>query len=242
MKLPIHYNNNRKYTDCKSRDYKFKSRFYFGVTLVELLVVLGVISIVTVAIIPSFNLFSSNQVLDQSMKNFIGDVKVVQQKSLAGITQDGVNVNWAIRNCAYGDASAYELGYVKNVESKSEFVAIEEKSLISPMLFKNCISYGETGNNSVPTETVNESGQLVGKEESSSGTSPLQVSIIGPGTITGSGAKTLEFQRLSGQLPDGTNQIEFQICSDKNCSVTKRLIIYKQGKMEVVDADENSKN
>ena len=79
-------------------------------TLVELLIVISVIGILTMAAIPVFTTAGSNQILVQNAENLKSDIRGVQAKSLSGAV-NGLNGYWGVRFvCNGGKAISYIIG------------------------------------------------------------------------------------------------------------------------------------
>lgn len=84
-----------------------------GITLVELLIVVGIVSVLSLAIIPSYADFSQTKEFNNAAETFVNEVRNVRNKALAGavIMQSGdpVEVSWGIKpECG---TSNYGLGY-----------------------------------------------------------------------------------------------------------------------------------
>jgi prepilin-type N-terminal cleavage/methylation domain-containing protein len=71
-------------------------------TLVELLVVIGIITVITAGVIPGFNSYLDNQTLVQAQEAVKNDLRNVQNKALAGATYNGTTVPnyWGIKFAA----------------------------------------------------------------------------------------------------------------------------------------------
>lgn len=86
-----------------------------GVTLIELLIVIGIVVILTAILIPSFSGLSDKQKLKQSAESFASDVRLVRQKALSGTVGNSKNnVWWGVDPCVgSGDSrfTKYRLGY-----------------------------------------------------------------------------------------------------------------------------------
>ncbi len=101
------------YTIDQSKNKKFKK----GVTLVELLIVVGIITIVSLAIIPSYMDFAEKKDFNNKVETVVSEILNVRNKALNGAvhtTSSGTveEVNWAIlprQNC---NLRTYDLGYV----------------------------------------------------------------------------------------------------------------------------------
>ncbi len=108
------YITNKKKSSNKVR---INNKFKLGVTLVELLIVVGIITIVSLAIIPSYLDFAEKKDFNNKVETVVSEVMNVRNKALAGavyITGSGTTeeVNWGIvprQNC---DLRVYDLGYV----------------------------------------------------------------------------------------------------------------------------------
>lgn len=214
-----------------------KTKFFKAVTLIELLVVIAIISIVTVAVVPSFNLFSSNQIMDQSVDQFVSDLRSVRQKALSGITVNDQLVNWGMQICIDKDGKenpqGYALGYY---DADGNFIFQAENLLVSEAVFRQCI---ETKTETTETGTINT--EITGEElkegetKVTEGTEPIEPDPV-------STDNTVQFKRLSGSLPDGVDSSSFEIWSDVEGKIKKKITIYNQGKIVVEEvADVSAK-
>lgn len=214
----------------------FKTQTFKAVTLIELLVVIAIVSIVTVAVVPSFNLFSSNQIMDQSVDQFVSDLRSVRQKALSGITVNDQLVNWGMQICFDKDGKenpqGYTLGYF---DADNYFISQADNLLVSEAVFSQCI--GKT-TESTETEIINtEINGEVSPEEESKGTESPEA--IEPPVLLDN---TIQFKRLSGSLPDGVDSSSIEIWSDVEGKIKKKITIYNQGKIVVEEvADVSAK-
>ena len=214
----------------------FKTQTFKAVTLIELLVVIAIISIVTVAVVPSFNLFSSNQIMDQSVDQFVSDLRSVRQKALSGITVNDQLVNWGMQICFDKDGKenpqGYALGYY---DADGNFISQAGNLLVSEAVFRQCI---ETKTEITETEIINTeiTGEELTEEEQSKvieGTEPIEPDPV-------STDNTVQFKRLSGSLPDGVDSSSFEIWSDVEGKIKKKITIYNQGKIVVEEVTDVS--
>lgn len=92
-----------------------KRYLFKAVTLVELLIVVGIISVVTVAIIPSYVDFVTKREFKNSADQFVGDVKAVQSKAISGVivnvAGESVLVDWGIQPTCGDDSYSLSYGY-----------------------------------------------------------------------------------------------------------------------------------
>ena len=78
-------------------------------TLIEVLVVVGIMGILTALTIPKFSQFSSTRLLDRNARNLEIDINSLKVKAISGASQSSHNARWGIKiNC---NSSSYELGY-----------------------------------------------------------------------------------------------------------------------------------
>ncbi|OGC74607.1 hypothetical protein A2547_03595 [candidate division WWE3 bacterium RIFOXYD2_FULL_43_10] len=84
-----------------------------GCTLVELMIVVGILAIVSGIMIPSFSTYTRNQTLKQAQENLKSDLRSAQNKALTGTGSDTlINGNpvlyWAV---LYSDAAGSNTTY-----------------------------------------------------------------------------------------------------------------------------------
>lgn len=100
-----------------------KENIYYrrnGITLVELLIVVSIIAVVSLAIIPSYVDYSAKKDFDNKVEIMTAEVMNIRNKSLAGavLSSSGTLVNWGI-SPSCGTAN-YSVGY--QVVGSSTFV------------------------------------------------------------------------------------------------------------------------
>ena len=99
MKLPKFF---KSFTERKA--------FAKAFTLIELIIVVGIISILTAAALPSFGTFADRRIFQNNVDEFANQIRDVRSKAIAGATNGGVKANWKIT--ATNSSNAYSLGYI----------------------------------------------------------------------------------------------------------------------------------
>jgi len=129
-----------------------------GFTLIELMIVIGVLAILTATAIPAFGSFNQRKRFKSSVDTFVNDLESMRNKSQSAIVHSTAipsQVDWAIQyNCGL---STYNLGHGTN---GSNFVSDMQKKLDSGT-FEAC-----AGSQTIYFQRI--SGEVYGLDESSS--------------------------------------------------------------------------
>jgi len=129
---------------------------FMGFTLVELLITIGIMGILTAAIIPSFDGFGKRQALTNASESLRSDISSAQNKAVSGVAVLGAKVDWGLEFASSCDdahsANSYNLGYFN---SGGTFVSQSQRSM-SPAISIFCSS----NNTRIRFERM--SGKLIG--------------------------------------------------------------------------------
>ncbi len=104
-------------------------------TLIEVVVVLGIIGILTAATIPTFNGITSTQNLKRSVDNLSSDIQLAKEKALAGSVQGTqTDVFWGMK--CFAGTNRYQVGYApNNAGVPGTFKFVEKKTLYGNATF-----------------------------------------------------------------------------------------------------------
>jgi prepilin-type N-terminal cleavage/methylation domain-containing protein len=140
-----------------------------GVTLVELLIVVGIIALISLAIIPSYVDFAQKKDFQNKVENLAAEIQNVRNKSLAGVvyTSGGTSteVNWAFRPSQNCDLRQYELGYV--LPNTTTFYPVTTEDLPENVTFEksggqcDVIIFERLKGTPILDTTINETSQEV---------------------------------------------------------------------------------
>ena len=86
------------------------TKFLMGFTLVEIMLTIGIITILTAAVLPSVGNFADSNIVAQAAQNLASDIENAKFKALSGIYDDstGTYKNWGFY-CTGASASTYLL-------------------------------------------------------------------------------------------------------------------------------------
>lgn len=102
-------------------------------TLIEILIVVGILGVISAATIPTFVNYSSERGIDRVAQQIVSDIQLVRNKSLSGAYTSGTNSDfWVIRfRC---NAASYDLGS-SNASDGSLVSGFNTKNLPSGFTF-----------------------------------------------------------------------------------------------------------
>lgn len=100
-------------------------------TLMEVLIVIGIVIILTAITLPSFSEFSKKREFENEVDSFVDNVRALQNKSLSGAVQEGEPVRWLfVPNCG---TNRYSFGYWDN--TIGDYVSLQSYQLADGLTF-----------------------------------------------------------------------------------------------------------
>lgn len=188
---------------------------FSGVTLIELLIVLGILVLVTGLVVPGLSNFSRNRTFDYAIEAFVSDIESLQSKSQSGarptsgasfVTTDTSDEKWGIV------LTCTSLGGSQNGRYRIYFKN-NAASLPGTLL--------ETYNLNTGTGSTSYRFDLA--------TCGAATKNIFFDKFTGTGNTT-----LSGSAFSSTDVVTIRILSDSNSALRRDVKIYKNGKIEIL--------
>jgi prepilin-type N-terminal cleavage/methylation domain-containing protein len=103
----------------------------FGFTLIELMVVIGLVAILSGAILPNFSTYINNQNRKQAQEQVKSDLRTIQNRALTGVGYTSTDTHWGIY-FGVGSSTYSFLKIVGPIKDASTCIASTEKSNILP--------------------------------------------------------------------------------------------------------------
>lgn len=94
-------------------------------TLIEVLIVVGIMGIMTVAALPSFGDFADRRTFQNNVDIFAENVRSARNKAISGVAISGKDVSWKIT--PINGSNSYEIGYI--ITSDSSVGVVSTKTL-----------------------------------------------------------------------------------------------------------------
>lgn len=108
----------------------------WGSTLIELLLVVGIVTILSLAILPSYVDYTQRKEFDNKVETFIAEIQNVRNKSLAGVVipdLDNAPADWGIKpTCGL---NTYDLGYSDSLVAGDAFTSVVTETLPAGVTF-----------------------------------------------------------------------------------------------------------
>lgn len=106
-------------------------------TLIEILIVVGILGVISAATIPTFVNYSSERGIDRVAQQIVSDIQLVRNKSLSGAYESSNGVNsdyWVIRfGC---NANTYDMGLSNRIDGFIETTSSTQKTLPTGFTFR----------------------------------------------------------------------------------------------------------
>ena len=95
-----------------------ESSSLYAFTLIELLIVTGIMGILVAVSLPNFAQFSDRRLLERNVRNVEMEINSLRAKSISGVTGGAANyyAQWGINILCTGSNNQYQLGYMLDTD------------------------------------------------------------------------------------------------------------------------------